>query len=120
MPRYVILRHETPKSDRGPVHWDFMLEQGDLLRTWALAEEPSCGRDIAANQLADHRLDYLDYEGPISGDRGNVKRLDVGEYESVSESADELCVALAGRELAGKVALRREGRTQRWRFTFST
>src|SRR5262245_6952449 len=107
MPRYVILRHEIPKSNRGSVHWDFMLERGALLRTWALAEEPSCGHDIAADQLADHRLDYLDYEGPISGDRGNVKRWDLGEYESVFESDNELCVVLRGRELAGNVALRR-------------
>jgi len=119
MPRFVILRHETPNSARGPVHWDLMLEQGTVLRTWALAEEPSAGRDIAASQLPDHRLAYLDYEGPISGDRGSITRWDAGEYQPVSESADELHITLAGRKLIGAAVLRQQ-KTQRWRFAFST
>src|SRR5262245_11174038 len=90
MPRYVILRHETPKSDRAPIHWDFMLESDGILRTWALAELPVLQREIAADELADHRLAYLDYEGPISGDRGTVTQWDAGEYQLRGESADEL------------------------------
>ena len=120
MPRYVILRHETPSSARGQGHWDFMLETGGILRTWALAEEPKDQNEIAADQLADHRLAYLDYEGPISGDRGSVTKWDVGDYQLASESADELQISLKGQRLSGEVLLRRAEQPQRWRFTFST
>ena len=58
-----------------------MLEQDGVLRTWALAEEPAAQAEIAAEALGDHRLDYLEYEGPVSGDRGSVSRWDEGEYE---------------------------------------
>jgi hypothetical protein len=120
MPRYVILRHEIPSPERGPVHWDFMLERDGILRTWALTEQPTPQREIAADQLADHRLAYLDYEGPISGDRGIVARWDAGEYQLGGESADELQISLKGQKLFGEVRLRRAEESHRWRFTFST
>jgi len=119
MRRYVILRHEMPSPERGPVHWDFMLESDGILRTWALAEQPTPQREIAADELADHRLAYLDYEGPISGDRGTVTRWDAGEYQLAVESADELQISLIGQKLTGKVLLRRAEEPQRWRFAFS-
>ena len=90
MPRYVILQHEMPAGheDR-PLHWDLMFEWHDSLRTWALACEPRAGVEIAARRLSDHRLAYLDYEGPVSGDRGSVRRWDAGTYEGTWEEADE-------------------------------
>lgn len=120
MPRYVILRHESPGSERRPVHWDFMLETGSVLKTWAVAGEPADQREIAADELADHRLAYLDYEGPISGDRGTVTRWDAGEFRFTSQSADELRVVLEGQKLSGEVILCRQQDAQRWRFTFSS
>jgi hypothetical protein len=120
MPRYVILRHETPSSERQPVHWDFMLEAGGVLKTWALVDEPADRHEIAADELADHRVAYLDYEGPISGQRGTVTRWDTGEYHFTSQSADEFRVALRGQKLSGEVILRRPQGSQRWRFIFSS
>jgi hypothetical protein len=120
MPRYVILQHETPSPERGLVHWDFMLERDGILRTWALAEQPRLQREIAADELPDHRLAYLDYEGPISGDRGAVTRWDAGEYQLGIEFADELQISLKGQKLSGAVLLRRAEEPHRWRFTFST
>ncbi len=121
MPRFVILRHEMPASEWAGTHWDFMLEQNGVLRTWALSEEPQIGREIAASQLADHRLAYLDYEGPISGNRGGVTQWDAGEYEFLSSSADEIKLRLRGRRLEGTIALSQQsGTDQRWRFSFST
>ncbi len=81
MPRFVVLRHETPPGHERPTHWDFMLEAGGVLRTWALAEAPCRGRAIAAEELAEHRLAYLEYEGDVSGGRGSVVRWDAGTYE---------------------------------------
>src|ERR1700704_4821039 len=93
MPRFVILEHDHPV-----LHWDLMLEAGTALRTWRLARAPSApGEVIDALALPDHRLFYLDYEGPVSGGRGVVKRWDAGEYEPMPLSAaEELCVRLHG------------------------
>ena len=63
---------------------------GDLL-TWA-TDVPSCfeGRLISvATRLANHRLEYLDYEGPVSGDRGNVVRILAGECFLRCQADDE-------------------------------
>lgn len=120
MPRYVILYHATPPQSPRASHWDFMLEIGGALRTWALAAAPSAGATIPANALADHRLAYLTYEGPLSGERGSVAQWDAGEYELVLASDEELRCELAGRRLRGSVALMRDpsasGDRQRWTF----
>ena len=66
MPRFVVLRHDGPQG----LHWDFMLEMGQGLATWALNREPDAAGPIPAEALPEHRLAYLDYEGSLSGDRG--------------------------------------------------
>jgi hypothetical protein len=120
MPRFVVLRHELPSSARAGVHWDLMLEQDGVLRTWALAVEPAPGIEIAADALPDHRLDYLTYEGPISGDRGEVSRWDEGTYETLRESPGELHFRLRGNHLAAECSLTKSHEAdQRWTFTCS-
>ena len=100
MPRFVILTHDHPF-----LHWDFMLEQGESLRTWRLSAEPNSGGEISAEPLPDHRLEYLDYEGPVSGDRGDVTQWDRGEYELIAESPEKLTVQLHGKKLKGRTTL---------------
>ena len=55
-------------------------DQGKLL-TWSTIWEPHREAIGNASQLADHRIDYLDYEGEISGERGSVKRVYSGTFE---------------------------------------
>lgn len=88
MPRFVILRHELPPGRDRATHFDLMVEQGEALRTWALDEWPVQGQGAPARSLPDHRLDYLAYEGPVSGDRGAVTRVEQGTCE-VAWSSDE-------------------------------
>jgi len=77
MPRFVILHHDHPF-----VHWDFLLENGKNCRTWRVLSEPTAElTECDAELLPDHRLFYLDYEGPVSGDRGKVTRIDGGEFD---------------------------------------
>ena len=79
MPRFVVLEHDHPV-----LHWDLMLEAGEVLRTWRLAQAPNDEASaIVAEPLLDHRRAYLDYEGPVSGNRGSVKRWDAGEFVNV-------------------------------------
>jgi len=127
MARFVILLHELSGQQRGGAHFDFMLEQGAILRTWALGEKPTAGREIIAHALADHRIDYLEYEGPVSKNRGSVSRWDFGTYESLVDSQAEIIVQLRGQQLTGTAHLRPAGEKsqpiatepQRWIFSFS-
>ncbi len=120
MPRFVILRHDPGQNSTHSQHWDFMLEQGEVLRTWALAVEPKVDATIEARPLPDHRLAYLDLEGEISGGRGTVTRWDRGTYEVVAESESSLVVQLAGARLRGRAALiRGETTADSWQFQLS-
>ena len=91
MPRYVILTHDYPFP-----HWDLLLEWGDHCRTWRLPSEPRPGEPIEAEPLPDHRLHYLDYEGPVSGGRGTVARWDAGTYSTLPSDDSDLSVELSG------------------------
>lgn len=106
MPRFVILRHEMPPGGGRGTHLDLMLEVGGVLRTWSIPELPVPGQLIQAEALPDHRLAYLDYEGPVSDNRGSVSRVDEGEYEVLADSAGLWCVHLVGKVLHGKFELR--------------
>src|SRR5271168_476758 len=112
MSRYVILEHDHPV-----LHWDFMLESGRLLRTWRLESLPAPGKIIAATALGDHRLAYLDYEGPLSGNRGTVTQWDSGEFKPVKQTDEHVEVRLHGRRLNGTATLERAGATWLWRWT---
>lgn len=105
MPRFVILHHETPEGHERPAHWDLMFEVPGALVAWALAEEPSSGKTISAERLADHRLAYLDYEGPVSQGRGTVTRWDWGDYTPQCTLPARWEVDLAGNRLNGRLIL---------------
>lgn len=120
MNRFVLLEHALPAGAARGTHWDFMLEAGGVLRTWALDGLPVAQETVAALQLADHRLDYLEYEGPVSGNRGSVKRIDCGEYVVLAESSEQLEIALLGELLRGRATLSTTSEHQRWRFAFRT
>ena len=120
MPRFVLLKHTLPADSPRATHWDFMLERDGLLRTWALEAEPASGREISAEQLPDHRLAYLDYEGEVSGGRGTVMRLDRGSYSATHEDQRLLRVELHGEKLVGAATLTRLADDQRWSFAFAS
>jgi hypothetical protein len=125
MPRFVLLYHECPAGYARASHWDLMLEAGQSLRTWALLELPhgwsaaqsytaslfpSCAfasaeSVVVAEPLGDHRLDYLEHEGPLSGERGRVTRIDAGNYETLNESPQCWKVELGAVRLRGGATL---------------
>ena len=111
MPRFVLLYHELPPHSGRSSHYDLMLERDGALRTWALEQEPQPGRETRATALADHRLAYLDYEGPVSNERGEVTRCDRGEYTSLDEAAGEWRVRLSGERFRGVLLLKRAADT---------
>ena len=116
MPRFAILRHQPgPRSTR-PLHWDLLFEVGDVLRTFACLNEPTGRRSLHVELLDDHRLEYLDYEGPVSCGRGNVTRWDCGEFEVIEESAEHWLVDVRGRRWNGRVRFTADG-DHRWTVT---
>lgn len=100
VPRYAILAHDWPQP-----HWDLFLETGKVLRAWRLLAEPLPGAVVPAEPAADHRLMYLDYEGPVSGDRGTVTRWDAGAFEWVRDEPGHAEVELAGGRLRGRLVV---------------
>jgi hypothetical protein len=73
--RYVVLHH----TGHGEPHFDLMIEAeaGGALMTWRLPTWP-VDRPMPVERLADHRRAYLDYEGPVSRGRGEVRRVAAG------------------------------------------
>lgn len=104
MARFVILTHDWPAP-----HWDFLVEAGGVLRAWRLLAEPALDADTPAEPNGDHRLLYLDYEGPVSGGRGSVSRWDAGACVWLTAEPDYVIIQLAGAKLAGRATLRRAG-----------
>jgi hypothetical protein len=101
MPRFVILTHDHPF-----MHWDFFLEQGEVLRGWRLAHAPALELTIPATAQADHRKLYLDYEGPVSGDRGTVLRWDAGTFEWIEQRTHFVTLQITGKRIRGRVELK--------------
>jgi hypothetical protein len=83
-----------------------MVEEGDSLRTWALADAPTPDRDIAAEPLAAHRLEYLEYEGPISDNRGQVTRWDHGECAIEEATNESFRATVRGEKLNGTIEIK--------------
>lgn len=117
--RFAILQHDYPF-----LHWDLMLQVGNTLKTWRLLSRPTHGEWIAAESLPEHRLEYLDYEGPVSGNRGSVHRIADGNFALVSntpsnssEEASAAEYALQDCDLASRAVLREStaGHPE-WRF----
>jgi hypothetical protein len=110
MPRFVVLEHDHPE-----LHWDLMLEAGDVLRTWRLHAPPAPGAAVRATASLDHRPAYLDYEGPVSGGRGHVRRWDAGTFTWEEDKEDRITVLLDGKRLRGRGRLGR-GAGGEWSF----
>ena len=98
--RYVILHH----TGFGEPHYDLMFETeaGSELKTFRLPHWP-IRQATAIESLKDHRRAYLEYEGPISGNRGEVRRVATGTMQIESFARGWTLVELSLR-------LEREGK----------
>ena len=112
--KFVIHLH----SGYGAEHYDLMLQQGAALATWQLSGCPgglSVGSSTPARKIHDHRLAYLDYEGPVSRDRGSVARWDRGDCEVLEQDEARRRVRFHGERLRGLFELTRDDpRSDQW------
>ena len=63
------------------------------------------GKSHQADAQPDHRKFYLDYEGPVSNDRGNVSRWDAGTLQWLQVEPNHCVVRLDGERLRGIATL---------------
>jgi hypothetical protein len=117
MRRFVVLRHTMPSDASRQSHWDLMFDVGDTgLKTWAVNEAPDTCQEQPADQLADHRAMYLDYEGEVFPDRGHVARWDEGTHQVLAHDAEQLQLHLLGARLRGIATFTMENSAWRLRF----
>ena len=90
--RFVILKHQG----HGDLHYDLMLEGKDKLVTWSCSQNPLTHPNARCRRIADHRKVYLEYEGPVSQNRGTVERVDSGRYEAIEIGESRWVVLLRG------------------------
>jgi bifunctional non-homologous end joining protein LigD len=114
--RFVVQRHRARR-----LHYDFRLEIGGVLVSWAVPKGPTL--DPAARRAAvrveDHPLEYLGFEGVIPRGEyggGDVIVWDRGTWKphasddpAAAVAAGELHADLYGEKLRGRVVLIRRG-----------
>ncbi len=125
--RFVVQKHWARS-----LHYDFRLEIGTVLVSWAVPKGPS--KDPRVKRLAihvdDHPLDYLLFEGTLpEGDygAGEVIVWDHGEFEAAGPGEHDAAAALiegvvrfalSGRKLRGQWTIIRtrmgEGKRENW------
>lgn len=117
--RFVIQRHDATR-----LHYDFRLELGGVLKSWAVPKGPSM--NPADKRLAvmveDHPVSYIDFEGEIPKGHygaGTVQIWDKGIFFPINENLEkisgrqalaalkkgELKIILQGDKLAGGFVL---------------
>ena len=103
-----------------------MLETASSLATWQFEHDPSqpaggsksgCPQALIAKKLPDHRLAYLDYQGPVSKGRGEVKRVEDGSYDLLCTKEERWEVFFHGRRLKGRFEFVRQGKDDKWAVT---
>jgi DNA ligase D-like protein (predicted 3'-phosphoesterase) len=127
-PRFVVQEHHART-----LHWDFRLEAGGVLVSWAVPKGPSLNPadKRMAMRTEDHPLDYADFEGVIPEGEygaGEVIVWDCGTYRNLTQRHGEevpmeealehghITVWLEGKKLSGGFALTRiaKGKRERW------
>jgi bifunctional non-homologous end joining protein LigD len=124
-PIFVIQEHHATR-----LHYDFRLEEGGVLKSWAVTNEPSL--DPAVKRLAvrveDHPLAYAGFSGTIPGgqygagevsiwDHGTFENLDPGRTLAEGLKAGKLGFVLHGTRLKGRfslVRMRGQGKRENW------
>ncbi len=85
--RWVLLKHIGSPDDIKGIHFDLLLEDQEVCRTWRLSDIPLLdGPYVDSVNIAPHNLDWLDInEKVISGNRGIATRIKHGVFfESLS------------------------------------
>lgn len=104
MPIFVVHEHHAKN-----LHWDFRLESGGKLKSWAVPKLPPTkkGEKRLAIEVVDHKLSYAKFQGEIieGYGKGLVKIWDKGNYSLIEKTPKKIVFLLQGKKLHGKYAL---------------
>lgn len=110
-PRLFVVQQHAARR----LHWDFRLELGGVLLSWAIPRGPSLDPKVKrlAVQTEDHPLDYAEFEGVIPEGNygaGAVIRWDLGRWIPVEDPEEglekgKLLFDLDGYKLHGRWTL---------------
>src|SRR5581483_2215275 len=118
--RFVIQKHAASH-----LHYDFRLEAGGVLKSWAVPKgvPVAAGEKRLAMEVEDHPVSYIDFEGTIPAGEyggGTVMIWDYGTYELLDGTSDggfadgKLHFALHGKKLQGAWRLVRMRAGKQW------
>ncbi|MCD9097446.1 DNA ligase D [Luteimonas fraxinea] len=115
---FVVQLHHASRR-----HYDFRLQVGDALKSWAVPKGPSYDPDVKrmAVEVEDHPLDYAEFEGEIPKGQyggGHVAQFDTGVWAADGDAEAGLAKGhlrfeLFGRKLKGRWHLVRSGKPAR-------
>ena len=109
---FCVQRHDATR-----LHYDFRLEVGGVLKSWAIPKGPTLDPGVKhlAAHVEDHPLDYGDFEGNIPAGNygaGSVMLWDHGTYELLGDKSardqlarGDLKFRLHGEKLKGEFAI---------------
>lgn len=124
LPRFYVQRHDATR-----LHYDFRLEIGGVLVSWAVPKGPSLEplSKFLAAKVEDHPLDYGEFEGTIPAGNygaGSVMLWDRGTWELLGDAPageqiarGDLKFRLRGEKLKGEFALvhmKNRGKGNEW------
>ena len=101
-----VIQHHLARKD----HYDFRLEVGGVLKSWAIPKGPSFNPSDKrlAIEVEDHPLDYRHFEGIIPKGEyggGTVMIWDEGIWEALEVKEKSFKFILHGQRLKGKWTL---------------
>ena len=104
MPIFVVQEHNASH-----LHWDFRLESGGVLKSWAVPKSPPLKSKLKrlAIQVEDHDKSYANFQGEIKEGygKGSVKIWDKGNYTIKEKTSKKWVFILQGKRMKGEYAL---------------
>ena len=114
---FVVQLHHASRR-----HFDFRLQVGDVLKSWAVPKGPSYDPTVKrlAVEVEDHPVSYAGFEGDIEHGygKGHVDQFDIGVWTTEGDAEAQLQKGhlrfeLFGQRLKGGWHLVRSGRRER-------